>query len=103
MFKKILVSLIIASGCSSAFASSECSGKIASINAAEDGSVWIALDRAPSAVILPSNRGFKSIVASVLTSYSGDRNVVIRFLADGVSCNPAQAYRNDVTSFGATR
>lgn len=93
--RKIILAFVLASGfCSSAFAYTECSGKITSIYAG-DGIVWINSDGGPAGYINQSSPDFKTIYAAALTAYNADKSVSLRFAADGVACVQGQPARGD--------
>ncbi|WP_155006248.1 hypothetical protein [Sphingomonas hengshuiensis] len=76
-----------------ALAVTECPGRVVSVYSGEPGNFFIFLDSGSGGFVPPGANYIQASVAIALSALSTGREVLIRFAADGVSCN---ALRNDM-------
>ncbi|KQZ22899.1 hypothetical protein [Caulobacter sp. Root1472] len=83
----ILAVLIACAAPASAFAYSECSGKVQRIWIGDSGSVWIFLQSGPAAALSANDPNREGALAAAMSAQATGRNVTLRFSADSVSCS----------------
>lgn len=76
------------------FAYTECPYKTTALYVGDDGFLWMLFTGGGSAFIKPEDPDLKNIYTTVLAAQMADKSIVVRYVADNVSC--ASGQRHDV-------